>query len=95
MVKRFTEKSLEVLINIKNLPDSLAIKLFPQSLEVTFLILIDKAEGITASDFNFICDFNKVQKTKKNTLDVLLDIKPKGVSNVRWKPKKVDYLIRK
>ena len=39
VVKRFTEKSFETLINIKNLPDSLAIKLFPQSLKVTFLVL--------------------------------------------------------
>ena len=95
VVKRFTEKSFETLINIKNLPDSLAIKLFPQSLKVTFLVLIDKAEGISAGDFKFVCDFNKAQTTKKNTLDVFLDIQPEGVSNVRWKPKKVDYLIRK
>ena len=95
VVKRFTEKSFETLINIKNLPDSLAIKLFPQSLKVTFLVLIDKAEGISAGDFKFVCDFNKAQTTKKNTLDVFLDIEPEGVSNVRWKPKKVDYLIRK
>ena len=94
-VKRFTEKSLEVLINIKNLPDSLAIKLFPQSLNVTFLVLIDKAEGINAADFNFICDFNQVQTNKKNALDVFLEVEPIGVTNVRWKPKKVDYLIRK
>lgn len=94
-VKRFTEKSFETLINIKNLPDSLAIKLFPQSLKVTFLVLIDKAEGISAGDFKFVCDFNEAQTSKKNTLDVFLDIVPKGVSNVRWKPKKVDYLIRK
>ena len=95
VVKRFTEKSFETVINIRNLPDSLAIKLFPQSLKVTFLVLIDKAEEISAGDFKFVCDFNKAQTTKKNTLDVFLDIEPKGVSNVRWKPKKVDYLIRK
>ena len=94
-VKRFTEKSIEAFITIKNLPDSLAIKLFPQSLQVTFLVLIDKAEGITSNDFKFSCDFDQAQSLKKNTLDVLLDREPKGVSNVRWKPKKVDYLIRK
>ena len=94
-VKRFTEKSIEAFINIKNLPDSLAIKLFPQSLKVTFLVLIDKAEGISAGHFKFSCDFNQSQRIKKNTLDVLLEREPKGVSNVRWKPKKVDYLIRK
>jgi hypothetical protein len=73
----------------------LAIKLFPQSLKVTFLVLIDKAEGITAGDFKFSCDFNQAQRIKKNTLDVVLEREPKGVTNVRWKPKKVDYLIRK
>jgi len=94
-VKRFTEKSLEALINIKNLPDSLAIKLFPQSLKVTFLVLIDKAEGILPSDFSFFCDFKEAQSNDQNTLEILLKNEPKGVRNVRWSPKKVDYLIRK
>ena len=94
-VKRFTEKSIEAFINIKNLPDTLAVKLFPQVLKVTFLVLIDKAEGIKAGDFKFSCDFNEVLKMEKNTLNVLLEREPNDVSNVRWKPKKVDYLIRK
>ena len=94
-VRRFTEKSLDAFINIKNLPDSLAIKLFPQSLKVTFLVLIDKAESISSSDFKFSCDFDQSQTTDKNSLDVFLETEPKGVSNVRWKPLKVDFLIRK
>ncbi len=94
-VKRFTEKSIEAFINIKNLPDSLAIKLFPQSLKVTFLILIDKAEGVKAGDFKFSCNFDQAQRVEKKTLDVYLEREPRGVTNVRWKPKKVDYLIRK
>ena len=94
-VNRFTEKSIEAFINIKNLPDSLAIKLFPQSLKVTFLVLIDKADGISASDFKFSCDYNKAQMTDKNSLDVFLENKPNDVRKVRWKLKKVDYLIRK
>ena len=93
-VKRFTEKSIEAYINIKNLPDSLSIKLFPQSLKVTFLVLIDKAGEIKGSDFNFICDFDHSQGFKKNTLSVILEREPMGVINVRWNPKKVDYLIR-
>ena len=94
-VNRFTEKSIEAFININNLPDSLAIKLFPQSLKVTFLVLIDKADGISASDFKFSCDYNQAQMTDKNSLDVFLENKPNDVRKVRWKLKKVDYLIRK
>ena len=94
-VKRFTEKSIDAFMNIKNLPDSLSIKLFPQSLKVTFLVLIDKAENITAGDFSFSCDYDQAKATNENSLEVTLDMKPKGVNRVRWKPKKVDYLIRK
>ena len=73
----------------------MAIKLFPQSLKVTFLVLIDKADGISASDFKFSCDYNQAQMTDKNSLDVFLENKPNDVRKVRWKLKKVDYLIRK
>ena len=43
LVNRFTEKTLETFVNIKNLPDSLIIKLFPQSVQTTFIVLIDRA----------------------------------------------------
>ena len=72
----------------------MSIKLFPQSLKVTFLVLIDKAGEIKGSDFKFICDFDHSQGFKKNTLNVILEREPIGVINVRWNPKKVDYLIR-
>ena len=94
-VKRFTEKSIDAFIHIKNLPDSLSIKLFPQSLKVTFLVLVDKAESISAADFKFSCDYNLAQTTEQNSLEVFMEMKPEGVSKVRWKSKKVDYLIRK
>lgn len=94
-VKRFTEKSLEALVNIINLPDTLAIKLFPQSLNVTFLVLVDQAEGIQSGDFSFYCDFDEAQSNDQNTLEIKLKQEPKGVRNVRWTPMKVDYLIRK
>ena len=94
-VKRFTEKSLEALVNIINLPDTLAIKLFPQSLNVTFLVLVDQAEGIQSGDFSFYCDFDEAQSNDQNTLEIKLKHEPKGVRNVRWTPMKVDYLIRK
>jgi len=62
-VNRFTERSIVSFINIKNLPDSLAIKLFPQSLEVSYLVPLDKAVEIQATDFKFYCDFLDTKRT--------------------------------
>ena len=50
---------------------------------------------IKSGDFKFICDFEKSHLNTKNTMDIFLEMKPEGVRNVRWKPKEVDYLIRK
>ncbi|MBB13169.1 MAG: hypothetical protein CMC78_03260 [Flavobacteriaceae bacterium] len=93
-VYKFTEKTLETFINIKNLPDTLTIKLFPKSVETTFLVLLDNIEEIGSSDFLFYCDFNDTFGGKVNSLEIKLDNKPDGVRNVRWNPKSLDYLIR-
>ena len=93
-VNKFTEKTLETFINIKNLPDSLTIKLFPKSVETTFLVLMDNIDKINSSDFLFYCDFNDTHGGKANSLKIKLDNKPDGVRNIRWNPKRLDYLIR-
>ena len=93
-VNKFTEKTLEALVNIKNLPDSLTIKLFPHSVETTFLVLMDNIEDIGSSDFLFYCDFNDTHGGKANSLVIKLDNEPDGVRNIRWKPGRLDYLIR-
>jgi hypothetical protein len=94
-VSRFTEKSLEAFVKIKNLPDSLAIKLFPQSLQVTFLVRVSKADQLKAVDFDFFCDYDQMRYEEVNSIEVFLANEPEGVRNIRWTPKRVDYLIRK
>ena len=94
VVKKFTEKTFEVFLKIKNLPDTLAVKLFPQSVKSTFMILIDKVDKVSSSDFSFYCDFDDTKIGNSNSLEVKMDKEPKGVINVRWTPQIVDYLIR-
>ncbi|MBH45662.1 MAG: hypothetical protein CMC93_03495 [Flavobacteriaceae bacterium] len=94
-VNRFTERSMVSFINIKNLPDSLAMKLFPQSLEVSYLVPLDRAVEIQSTDFKFYCDFIDTKKNSDNSLKIFLENHPSGVQNIRWKPEQVDYLIRK
>ena len=93
-VNKFTEKTLEARVNIKNLPDSLTIKLFPHSVETTFLVLMDNIDEIGSSDFLFYCDFNDTHGGKVSSLTIKLDNEPDGVRNIRWKPNRIDYLIR-
>ena len=93
-VRKFTEKTVSSFINMKNLPDSLAIKLFPQSVAVTFSVLLDQAARIDSEDFAFSCDFATSDGGDKRSLIVNIEKQPQGVRKVRWKPSQVDYLIR-
>ncbi|MEE3034849.1 MAG: hypothetical protein VX325_03260 [Bacteroidota bacterium] len=93
-VKKFTEKSLIVPINIINLPDSLSIRLFPQVVEVSFSIPLEKAELINSNNFSFTCDYLSSDFGKKDILIIDLVDKPKTANRVKWEPKYVNYLIR-
>ena len=59
------------------------------------LVLMDNIEQIGSSDFLFYCDFNDTDDGKANSLLIKLDNEPDGVRNIRWKPNRLDYLIRK
>ena len=93
-VRKFTEKTVSSFINMKNLPDSLAIKLFPQSVAVTFSVLLDQAARIDSKDFAFSCDFATSDGGNKRSLIINLEKQPQNVRKIRWKPSQVDYLIR-
>jgi len=93
-VRKFTEKTVSSFINMKNLPDSLAIKLFPQSVAVTFSVLLDQAARIDSEDFAFSCDFATSDGGNKRSLIINLEKQPQNIRKIRWKPSQVDYLIR-
>jgi len=94
-VKKYTEKTLTSPINIINLPDSLSIRLFPQILEVSFIVPIENAESINSNDFYFSCNYLDSDLGKKDILIINLDKKPETATRVKWEPKYVNYLIRK
>ena len=94
-VKKYTEKTLSSPINIINLPDSLSIRLFPQILEVSFIIPIESAESVNSNDFYFFCDYLDSDFGNKDILIIKLLEKPEMTARVKWEPKYVNYLIRK
>ncbi len=93
-IERFTEKIFSVPIKIKNLPDSIAIKLFPNQIKVRFLSSLSKIKLIKANDFKFNVDFNKIGIRNEKFLQIYLDSFPDYLGKIRWTPKKVEFLLR-
>ena len=94
-VERFTEAQKTVPIKIENLPDSLILRLFPRAVKVSYFIGLNKYEIVSPNHFTLQVDYLKALDNKTNKLEVELTRKPDFVTNVRYYPQSVTYLIEK
>jgi len=93
-VQKFSEKSIEAQINVKNVPDSLNLSIYPQKAKLSFLVSLESFDKVTELDFKIACDFNK-RYTEEAIMIPLIESMPDEIKNVKLQTKKVDYLLVK
>jgi YbbR domain-containing protein len=93
-VTKYTETSLELPVEIENLPPAYTFKAFPDKVEVKFNVAFKNYEKITPSDFRAIVDYKKIEQ-ESNKLKVQLVKIPEGIRNVKLVTEKVEYIISK
>ena len=94
VIDRFSETSLKIPIRLINVPDSIALKLFPADVEVVFSASLSRIKTIDVNDFVISSDFNALKKEDLK-MNLQLIQAPDLLQNIRWNPKEVEYLIRK
>ena len=91
-VEQYTEKILEVGVEIVNTEDSLRV--FPDKIELTCVVGLSKYNDLTADSFLLTADFAKAPISKiKNTIPLQLAYKPSFVESVFYRPKSVSFFI--
>jgi YbbR domain-containing protein len=93
-VEEFTQKQLILPIELINIPEGQTVKLFPETLSITFDISIDDFNAITESDFRIICDFSKRDESN-NSLIPYIEQFPATISNIVLSSQRIEYLIFK
>jgi len=94
-VEKFTERTIEVPITVRNAPKSFTIKTFPDKVKVVFQIGLSDFNLIDENDFNIICDYGIVERDGIEYLIPELIRKPSFVSGVKITPNKVEFLLEK
>jgi hypothetical protein len=94
-VARYTEKTFEIPIVKSTTMDTIAVKLFPEKINVVFSLPLDKAGDVQPELFTFEVALDGIGERNQQTLDVRLTSSPDWVKNIRWEPKNVQFLIRK
>ncbi|GAB7087133.1 CdaR family protein [Marinifilum fragile] len=94
-VERFTEANKNVSIKVDNLPDSVLLRLFPGDVKLSYFVGMNKYENITEDHFDVRVDYLEAIQGDGNKLRVELKRSPDFVSNVRFYPQTVNFLIEK
>ena len=90
-VEQFTEKSFTLPIQILNMPEGKQIRLFPQQVNVTVRVGISHFAEIKETDFQAVCYF---PTQACNALPVSVKTVNNNISNIRFSPSSVEYIIQ-
>lgn len=94
-VDRFTEGTIELPIEIYNLPDSLEMNLYPDKYKVVYQVALNKYDKVSADDFKVSVDYHEIVGGSATTLKVHLEAYPSFVHPVLQTPEKVEYILKK
>lgn len=92
-LERFTEAKRNIPISVWNLPDSLNIKLFPNTVDISYEIGLSRYDKVTDKDFEFIVNYS--QTSNSSYLPVEIVKIPSFIKNLSYTPQKVEYILEK
>ncbi len=93
-VARFSEKIVEVPVEVTNLDKDMQIKTFPNKVSVLCKGKIERLKKVKATDFRVVADFNTVKDTKSSMITLKLANKPEGLFDIKLLEKEVEYILK-
>jgi hypothetical protein len=94
-VEKFTEESIKIPIEVINIPDSLFLRTFPTSIEITYRVGLSDYKKVSGHMFMAVLDYSTKGSSIGNKLTVELIKVPEYVQVTNFYPKNVEYIIEK
>lgn len=95
VVEKFTQASIDVPFLLVNVPKNIKVTTFIKTVNITYIVSLDNYDNINKNDFKVICDYNNLENSDSNFLIPTIKEKPNLISNIKIKPKKIEFLIKK
>ncbi|MDD3195901.1 MAG: hypothetical protein PHU68_08880 [Paludibacter sp.] len=89
----FTEKSVNLPVQIINQPDHLSVRSFPAEVKVTFNITISQFKHFTSTDIQVLIDYLEIKNHSADKHRLQLAVHQPYISNVRISPEEVEFLL--
>lgn len=88
-----TEKTVEVPVLPENFPLGKHLSTFPSLVKVHFNVGMSRYHKITSNDFVIVLAYDELKYLSTNTAPLHISVAPKGISDIRIVPQKVEFLI--
>lgn len=92
-VESIEKFNFEVPIEIRNKPDSLEVKLFPNEVKISFVCGTNEFSQISPRSFKPYIDFKDIDASFKK-ISISIDEQPEQVKEVKIEPYSVEYILR-
>lgn len=93
-VEKFTEGSLEIPVELINVPPDRNVVIFPKEILVFYQVNLNDFDDVEAADFRVIADFSEVQENQDFLIPRVAQ-QPSFVTNVRINEKKIQFVIKR
>jgi hypothetical protein len=94
-IEQFTEKTIQVPVEIINMPRTYRMQAFPRYIQLTCQVGLSNYEALDGSMFRAQVDYKEVRDKHSNKLKVMITKQPVFIQAVRFSPKNVEYIIEK
>lgn len=93
-VTKYTEGTVELPIEVENLPAGYTLKTFPDKVIIKYNVAFNNYEKIKAAQFRAVVDYAKIV-SNSNKLKINIVKHPEEVRAIKLNTEKVEYIIRK
>ena len=93
-VGKFTEGSVEIPVDLINVPEGLNVVIFPKQILLFYQVNLDDYSSVLPADFRVVCDFKKLDPDQDFLIPEIVK-KPENVTNLRLNEKKIQFIIKK
>ncbi|MEK6154314.1 YbbR-like domain-containing protein [Flavobacteriaceae bacterium 3-367] len=93
-VSRFSERIIEVPVQVINVPEGAEIKTFPNVVSLLCKAKIGQLKDLSAADFQLLADYERAGNSKK-ILQLVVGRQPEGLHSVRLLETQVEYILKR
>ncbi len=93
-VEKFTEGTLKVPVEVKNVPKNINLKYFPKEVSVAYYVSLNNFKEVKSSDFKIVCDYKNVKGSQMFLVPELVAF-PETVKSAKISHQQIEFIITK